>query len=128
MKVEVVPHDPSWKIKYAEEAERIKKACGDKILVIEHGGSTSIEGLGAKPIIDIYIGVKKLADADAMISDMKKLGYEYVTKYEQELPFRRYFVKIIDGKKAFHVHTVPASHTFRRDDLLFKDYLSVNEK
>jgi GrpB-like predicted nucleotidyltransferase (UPF0157 family)/GNAT superfamily N-acetyltransferase len=127
MKIEVVAHDPSWKLKYAEEAALIKKACGDKILTIEHGGSTSIAGLAAKPIVDIYIGVKKLQDADDMVNDMTTIGYEYITKFETQLPFRRYFNKYINGEKAFHVHTVEASHSFRRDDLLFKDYLTVNE-
>ena len=60
MKVEIVPHDPSWKLKYAEEAARIKKACGEKILTIEHGGSTSIDGLGAKPILIFILVLKSL--------------------------------------------------------------------
>lgn len=128
MKVDVVPHDPSWKQKYKTEAEKIKKVCGDKILTIEHGGSTSIEGLAAKPVIDIYVGVRKLSDADAMIKDMKELHYEYVTKFEDQMPYRRYFTKDINNQRAFHVHTVEASHTFRRDDLMFKDYIKTHEK
>lgn len=127
MKIEIVPHDPSWKVKYAEEAEKIKKACGDKILTIEHGGSTSINGIAAKPIVDIYIGVKKLSDADDIIKIMVGLGYEYISRFETVLPFRRFFRKDENGERAFNVHTVEASHNFRRDDFLFKDYLSVNK-
>jgi len=126
MKVEIVPYDPSWKKKYETEAARIKQACGDKILTIEHGGSTAIEGIAAKPVIDIYIGVKKLEDADAIIPVMKGLYYEYVTKYENDMPFRRFFTKDINDTRVFHVHAVEASHTFRRDDLLFKDYIKEN--
>ena len=73
MKIEVVPYNPEWKQKYSSEAELIKKACGDKILIIEHAGSTSVEGLAAKPIVDIYIGTKSLADAHAMIEPMVHL-------------------------------------------------------
>jgi len=128
MKVEVVPHDPSWKKKYETEAARIKEICSDKIFTIEHGGSTSINGIAAKPTIDIYIGVRKLEDADAMVKDMKELHYEYVTKYEDILPNRRFFTKDINNQRAFNVHTVEASDTFRRDDLLFKDYIIDNPK
>ena len=127
MKVEVLPYNPEWKNKYLSESELIKKACGDKILNMEHGGSTSIEGLASKPIVDIYIGTKTLQDAHNMIEDMIGIGYEYITKFEKELPFRRYFNKNIEGTRAFHVHVTPASHPFRRDDLVFKDYVIVNE-
>ncbi len=126
MKVEVVLYNPDWKQKYLTESELIKKACGDKILIIEHAGSTSVEGLAAKPIVDIYIGTKSLADAHAMIEPMLTLGYEYIDKFEDELPFRRYFRKIVNGKRAFHIHATPAPHYFRNIDLMFRDYVSVN--
>lgn len=128
MKVEVVPYNPEWKVKYSSESEIIKKACGDKILTIEHAGSTSVEGLAAKPIIDIYVGTKTLGHAHNMIDGMRSVGYEYINKYEKELPFRRYFNKDTGDKGRFHVHVVPASHPFRRDDLMFMDYLRINEK
>jgi GrpB-like predicted nucleotidyltransferase (UPF0157 family)/GNAT superfamily N-acetyltransferase len=128
MKVEVVPYNPKWKVKYATEAELIKKAGGDKILTIEHAGSTSVEGLAAKPVVDIWIGTKSLADANNMIDDMKGIGYEYVTKFENELPFRRYFRKDANGVRAYQIHVTPASHPFRRDDLIFKDYITINEQ
>jgi GrpB-like predicted nucleotidyltransferase (UPF0157 family)/GNAT superfamily N-acetyltransferase len=126
MKVEVVPYNPEWKNKYSAEAELIQKACGENILIIEHAGSTSVEGLAAKPIIDIYIGTKSLAEAENMIIPMIYLGYEYVKDFEDELPFRRYFRKDIDGKRSYHVHVTPAPHIFRNSDLMFRDYISVN--
>ena len=126
MKIEVVPYNPEWKSKYSTEAELIKKACGENILIIEHAGSTSVEGLSAKPIVDIYIGTKSLAEAENMIIPMIYLGYEYVKDFEDELPFRRYFRKDIDGKRSYHVHVTPAPHVFRNSDLMFRDYISVN--
>lgn len=128
LKVEVVPYNPEWKQKYLAESELIKKACGDKILIIEHAGSTSVEGLAAKPIIDIYIGTRTLEDAHSMIEPMTAIGHEYYDKFEDELPFRRYFRKFINGKREFHVHVTPADHRFRNIDLIFRDYVSVNKK
>lgn len=126
MKVEVVPYNPEWKQKFLTESQAIKKACGDKILIIEHAGSTSVAGLAAKPIIDIYIGTKTLDDAHSMIEPMAAIGYEYYDKFEDELPFRRYFRKIVNGKREVHVHVTPADHVFRNIDLIFCDYISVN--
>lgn len=124
MKVEIVPYNPFWKKIYEEESSIIKSACGSLILTIEHGGSTAIEGLASKPVIDIYIGVKSRNDADAIIDKLKPLGYEYKNAFEDHKPFHRYFKKEINGKRLFQIHTVLASDTFRRDDLIFKDYIT----
>lgn len=127
MKTEVVPYDPAWKEKYLHEALAIKQRCGDKILIIEHAGSTSVEGLAAKPVIDIYIGTKSLDDAHSLIAPLTELGYEYYKDFEDVLPFRRYFRKFIDGKRSFHIHATHAGHNFRNIDLIFRDYVSVNK-
>ena len=95
MKTEVIPYDPAWKEKYLREALAIKKKCGDRILIIEHAGSTSVEGLAAKPVIDIYIGTRTLDDAHSLITPLTELGYEYYKDFEDVLPFRRYFRKFM---------------------------------
>ena len=127
MKTEVVPYDPAWKDKYKSESLAIKQKCGDKILIIEHAGSTSVEGLAAKPVIDIYIGTRSLDDAHSLIEPLTELGYEYYKDFEDILPFRRYFRKFIDGKRSFHIHATNAGHYFRNIDLMFRDYITVNQ-
>ncbi len=56
--VEVVPYNPNWKIEFNKIADEIKNTLGKLIVSIEHIGSTSVEGLSAKPIIDIDIVIK----------------------------------------------------------------------
>lgn len=51
----LVDYDPRWPAAYAAEEERILAAMGDRVMAIEHYGSTSIQGLRAKPIIDILV-------------------------------------------------------------------------
>ena len=53
MHVRVVPYRPEWPLLFAQEAEKIGKAFGAELLAVHHIGSTSVEGLAAKPIIDI---------------------------------------------------------------------------
>lgn len=124
MKINIVPYDPAWKTKYKTESEKIISACRNNILYIEHAGSTSVEGLAAKPIIDIYIGTKSVEEAEAMIEPMIALGYTYRSDYNEKLPFRRYFVK----PDEYHVHVTPAYHPFRCSDLRFRDYISINKE
>ena len=62
--VKLEEYNPKWKDMYLEEKENLKGMFGNVALAIEHIGSTSVEGLSAKPIIDIAIGVKSLSDFD----------------------------------------------------------------
>ena len=51
----IVEYDFHWPVVYEEEKELILVLVGDKVQGIEHIGSTSAAGLGAKPIIDITV-------------------------------------------------------------------------
>ena len=58
--MEVVTYDPNWKTMFEAEEKILKSILSDEIIKIEHFGSTSIEGLSAKPIIDIMALVKNI--------------------------------------------------------------------
>ena len=63
----VVDYDPQWPILYEEEKRLILEVVNHKVLAIKHIGSTAVPGLGAKPIIDMMVGVHQPSDADACI-------------------------------------------------------------
>jgi GrpB-like predicted nucleotidyltransferase (UPF0157 family) len=84
-------YDPIWELQFEEEKGKILSAIPKKIIHIEHIGSTSIKGLGAKPIIDIMIGVTKLEDFEELIQPLSTIDFEYVPK--PELTDRRFFRK-----------------------------------
>lgn len=62
--VHLAEYDPSWPERFDREAERIAVALGERALMIEHVGSTSVPGLAAKPTIDILLIVADSADED----------------------------------------------------------------
>ncbi len=126
MKIEIVEYNPEWAKKFEEIKSVFFKSFGDKIAAIEHIGSTSVPGLGAKPIIDVLLGVINLKDADAIIPGMINLGFEYISKYEDVMPYRRYFVKKINENDIYHIHTVETNSEFWKRHLLFRDYLRQN--
>jgi GrpB-like predicted nucleotidyltransferase (UPF0157 family) len=55
MPVNVVSYNPEWKQWFKELCEPICEKINDYVVDIVHVGSTSIEGMSAKPIIDINI-------------------------------------------------------------------------
>jgi GrpB-like predicted nucleotidyltransferase (UPF0157 family) len=122
--VVLVESDPRWPAMFEEEAARIRAAAGSTSLALEHVGSTSVPGLAAKPIIDVLGGVHTLADADALAPRIVAIGYEYVRKYEDELPRRRYFVRRdAAGVRTHHLHVVEIGSWFWTQHLAFRDHL-----
>src|SRR3954452_2636022 len=71
----LAPYDPEWPRLYEREARRTRAALGDRAIVLEHAGSTSIPGLSAKPKIDIVLGVADSADEPSYVPDMEAAGY-----------------------------------------------------
>lgn len=56
--VRLEEYDNKWADMFAEEKVNLQKVFGEIAICIEHIGSTSVEGLSAKPIIDIAVGLK----------------------------------------------------------------------
>lgn len=120
--ITIADYDDDWPERFGAEKRRLLTGLGTLAVEIEHIGSTAVPGLAAKPIIDIMPGVRSLADADACTAPMRRLGYEYVPEFEQELPGRRYFRKGFPQQK-WHVHIVEIGGEFWNRHLAFRDYL-----
>lgn len=76
-KVTVLPYDEAWKSAFEKIKEEIEAAIGDLIIGIEHVGSTSVEGLSAKPCIDIDVIIKDYSVFDAVVSRLEAIGYTH---------------------------------------------------
>ena len=124
--VEVVEHDAAWPTEYERERARIADALGDLALAIEHVGSTAVPSLGAKPVIDILIGVRKFADSERCVRPLDELGYEY--RGEAGVPGRIHFRKIIGGVRTHHLDIVEQGSDFWDRSILFRDYLRGHPK
>jgi GrpB-like predicted nucleotidyltransferase (UPF0157 family) len=73
--VTLVDYDPAWPERFAREAERIRAALGDRAVLLEHVGSTSVPGLAAKPIIDIVLAVADSAAESDYVPRLVRIGY-----------------------------------------------------
>ena len=68
-------YDARWPEWFAREEERIRLALGDRVLQLEHVGSTSVPGLVAKPRIDILLVVAAPADEAGYVPALQAAGY-----------------------------------------------------
>lgn len=122
-KAVVVPYDPAWPVVFEIEREAISERLKGAVERIEHMGSTSVPGLGAKPVVDILVGIRSMSVFDDVLPELIALGYEYSCAAEGDMPFRRYFRKDIDGERRFQIHMVETTHDFFETHLLFRDWL-----
>ena len=128
-KVEIVDYDPEWVTLFSEERGRILGVIGHLGVAVEHIGSTAVVGLGAKPIIDIMVGVNRLSDAQQCIEPLSSLGYRYQPEHEVTMPERRFFGKgEPPGEQHYHLHMVEKGGEFWRRHLAFRDYLRSHPK
>ena len=74
-KVVVLPYDSCWKADFEKIKSEIETAVGDLIVGIEHVGSTSVEGLSAKPCIDIDVIIKDYSMFSAVVFKLAEIGY-----------------------------------------------------
>ena len=58
----VVDYDSSWPVAFENWRDRICEALGTVACRIEHVGSTAVEGLAAKPIVDVQLRVIDIED------------------------------------------------------------------
>ena len=125
-RVSIVPYDPDWPRQFDEERRGLAAVWSGSDATIEHIGSTAVPGLGAKPVIDVLIGVPILVEIDDRMSALEAAGYEYVQEYEKQLPDRRYFRKPRFGPRTFHLHCVVLESDFWIRHLAFRDYLRAH--
>lgn len=124
--VVVIPYDPAWPDRFESERAWLAGVFRGTDAVIEHVGSTAVPGLGAKPIIDIMLGVTDLAEVAARLDRLEAHGYGYVPEYESQLPERRYFRKPESEPRTHHLHCVIRGSDFWVRHLLFRDYLRAH--
>jgi GrpB-like predicted nucleotidyltransferase (UPF0157 family) len=74
VRIELCDYDPVWPRLYAREAARIRSALGERVVRLEHVGSTSVPGLAAKPLIDIVLEVPDAAEEAAYLAAMEAVG------------------------------------------------------
>jgi GrpB-like predicted nucleotidyltransferase (UPF0157 family) len=73
--IELRNYDPAWPRLYQQEAARIRWVLGDRVMRLEHVGSTSVPGLAAKPIVDLVLEVPDAADEATYLPAMAAAGY-----------------------------------------------------
>jgi len=76
--IRVEAYNPLWKEEFEKAKAAYAQLLKDMDVEIIHVGSTSVEGLWAKPILDIDIVVKTTDESQQVIERLAGVGYEHL--------------------------------------------------
>ncbi len=119
-RVKLSDYNPIWKYLYEIEEEAVLSSCKINPEQIQHFGSTSINGISAKPVIDIILGIDP-DQLDDTIQNLSKIGYTYKANFE---PKEWHFLtKGFEDNITHHLHLCHYNSFFFKSHIAFRDYL-----
>lgn len=125
-RVVVLPYDVKWRCAFEEIKREIEHAVGDLIIGIEHVGSTSVEGLAAKPCIDIDVVIRDYNVFCDVVRGLERIGYIH----EGDLGIRDREAFRYENKPHLmnhHLYVCPEYSEELRRHITFRDFLRNNE-
>jgi GrpB-like predicted nucleotidyltransferase (UPF0157 family) len=118
------PYDPCWSSQFLWLSAQIRDALSEKVLLLEHVGSTSVHGLCAKPIIDILLAVSNSADESSYIPPLEDKGF--VLKICEPKWFEHRMLKTPRFDGNLHVFTVGCEEIDRM--IAFRNWLQLHDE
>ncbi len=119
----LIEHDDRWKIWYNEECQSLCDLLSDIDVRITHIGSTAIEHIWAKPIIDILVEIPLKVDIRKVKDKIAENGYLCMSESEKRISFNKGYTENGFAEKVFHLHL---RYLGDNDEGYFRDYLNDN--
>ena len=114
-------HQDEWKEWYEEERLRLVSFLPEhQIVRLTHIGSTSIETIWAKPIVDILLEIPKAADMAVMRDLLLQNGFLLMSESQGRMSFNKGYTPSGFAERVFHLHL---RYEDDNDELYFRDYL-----
>ena len=122
-KVILEAHDPAWAGEFQRTKARLESIHGERVVDIQHVGSTAIEGIVAKPMLDVAVLFREMTDA--ALDAMRDHGYE---DYGEVAEGKRLFIlRDETGASLEHIHCYEEKRRERYDEQLrFRDFLRAH--
>jgi GrpB-like predicted nucleotidyltransferase (UPF0157 family) len=124
--IQIIDHDPLASLICSEEIESIRSAIVPSKAFIDHVGSTAVQGMPGKPVIDLLVSLYEWDDAEWVVAQLAALGYEPDT--DPNDASRRFLERKIEKGpfRAIHLHLTPTQSEWGNKMLVFKDELAAD--
>ena len=118
----LVQHDAKWKNYYKEIKALIMDLLPDyPVERISHIGSTAIQGIWAKNIVDVMVEISEKTDMEELAHVMERNGFIGMSAETNRISLNKGYTKGGFADKVYHIHL---RYTGDNDELYFRDYLN----
>ena len=120
--ISLVKHDEQWNECFKEIESTIKDLlAGYPVKRISHIGSTAIQGIWAKNIVDVLVEISKEADMEGAARILEQNGFIRMSEEKGRISLNKGYTKEGFADKVYHIHL---RYTGDNDELYFRDYLN----
>ena len=118
----LVPHDDKWN-EYFNDVEKTLTGLlsNQPIVRISHIGSTAIQGIWAKNIVDVMVEISEKADMKEIAHTLEQNGFIKMFSETNRISLNKGYTKEGFADKVYHIHLRYAGDN---DELYFRDYLN----
>ena len=124
-RVTVLPYDKAWKTAFDAIKTEVEVALGGLAIAVEHVGSTAVEGMSAKPCIDLDVVIADYGVLSEAVARLATIGYVHEGNWG------------IEGREAFdykdkphlykhHLYVCPRDSRELHRHVVFRDYLRAH--
>ncbi len=134
--ITISTYNGRWPQEFAQIEKALSAALGPLALRIDHIGSTSVPGLGAKDVIDVQVTVAALTEAvrQALLNvgfqQFHEDARDHVPPGTDPAPenWQKFLFVQPEGQRRAHIHVRVAGKPNQRYPLLFRDYLRAHPR
>jgi GrpB-like predicted nucleotidyltransferase (UPF0157 family) len=124
--IQLAEYDPAWRDWYEDEAASLNALFANDVRRIDHIGSTAVDGLLAKPIVDILLQVGEDCDSDELKDRLTADGWLLMaeqTKPYPQLDFNKGYTPDGFAERVYHLHVRRVGDW---DEPHFRDYIRTH--
>ncbi len=118
-----MPYADAWPAQFEQVAAVVWTALGDRVLALEHVGSTGVPGLAAKPVIDVDLTVRDPDDEASYVPDLEAVRFGLRIRQPDWEQHRL----LVDVELGTHLHVFPPSAGEPARHVAFRDWLRGTE-
>ena len=118
----LVAHDDRWKDSFHEIEKTLTGLfAGLPVVRISHIGSTAVQGIWAKNIVDVMVEIPQSADMKDMARILERNGFIIMSSMAKRISLNKGYTPNGFADKVYHIHLRYAGDN---DELYFRDYLN----
>ena len=122
--VKLVPHNDAWDMEFQQCRAMLQRVWKENVLDIQHVGSTAIPSICAKPILDVAVQLKSMADMD--IPALTAQGYDYEGPHFDSEEYQVFVLRGKNRESLHHIHVYGSAEPGFNELVGFRDYLNAH--